>query len=56
VAGHLFIFATLERPLIDAPFAGLTIVLGGTPKANVDAEADAWPRLMAFLETALRAR
>jgi dienelactone hydrolase len=56
VAGHLFIFATLEHPLVDNPFAGMTFVLGGTPQANVAAAADAWPRLLAFLESALRAR
>jgi hypothetical protein len=44
-AGHIFVFATPARPLTDAPFAGgLTIRLGGTPEANVQAAADAQPR------------
>jgi len=57
LAGHLFIFATPERPLTDAPFSGgLQLLLGGTAQANVAAAADAWPRITTFLETALQAR
>jgi dienelactone hydrolase len=52
-AGHLFIFATADRPLVSVPFAaGLTLMLGGTPAANVAAAADAWPRIMKFLRAA----
>lgn len=55
-AGHIFLFATPERPLVDVPFAaGLTLLLGGTPAANVAAAADAWPRIMKFLDTAAHA-
>jgi len=56
-AGHLFIIATPERPLIDAPFSGgLQLLFGGTAKANVAAATDAWPHIFTFLETALHAR
>jgi len=52
-AGHLFIFATTDRPLVSVPFAaGLTLQLGGTPAANVAAAADAWPRILKFLGAA----
>ena len=52
-AGHIFIFATADRPLVSVPFAaGLTLQLGGTPAANVAAAADAWPRIMKFLAAA----
>jgi dienelactone hydrolase len=52
-AGHIFLFATPDRPFVQTPFAGgLTLLLGGTPAANVAAAADAWPRIMTFLEKA----
>jgi dienelactone hydrolase len=56
-AGHLFLFATPDRPLVDAPFAaGLTLELGGTAQANVSAAAQAWPRMLTFLREALSGR
>jgi dienelactone hydrolase len=56
-AGHVFLFATPERPLVSSPFiGGLTLSLGGTPDANVTAAADAWERIATFLATALKPR
>ena len=55
-AGHLFVFATPERPFVDTPFAGgLTLRFGGTAAANVAAGVDVWPRIMTFLDTAAHA-
>jgi dienelactone hydrolase len=57
LAGHLFLAATADRPLVTVPFpGGLNLLLGGTPKANVAAAADAWPRIMTFLQTELAPR
>jgi dienelactone hydrolase len=57
LAGHLFVIATPDRPFVDTPFAaGLTLELGGTPKANVEAAAESRQRIYSFLESGLRER
>jgi len=57
LAGHLFVFATTARPFVDTPFiGGLTLRLGGTAQANVDAATDAWPRMSSFLGSSLHSR
>lgn len=53
-AGHMFLFATPERPFLSAPFgSGMTLELGGTPAGNVAAAKAAWPQIFAFLDQAL---
>jgi dienelactone hydrolase len=54
-AGHIFLFATPDRPLIQADAGGIELLLGGTAQANVTAAAQAWPRIFSFLATALQA-
>lgn len=51
-AGHMFLFATPERPFLSAPFGGLTLEFGGTPAGNVAAAKAAWPQIFAFLDGA----
>lgn len=54
-AGHIFLFATPDRPMTQAPLGTLTLMLGGTPQANVAAAKQAWPQVYAFLQMALQA-
>jgi dienelactone hydrolase len=54
-AGHVFLFSSPERPLTSAPMGPLTLMLGGTPQGNVDAAKQAWPRIYAFLQSAMQA-
>ena len=54
-AGHIFLFATPDRPLIQASTGGMQLLLGGTAQANVAAAAQAWPKIFAFLGAALQA-
>lgn len=54
-AGHIFLFATPERPLIQAGQNGIQILLGGTAQANVAAAKQAWPKIFSFLASALQA-
>lgn len=54
-AGHIFLFSSPDRPMTQAPMGPLTLLLGGTPQANAAAAAQAWPRVYAFLDTALQA-
>jgi hypothetical protein len=54
-AGHIFLFATAQRPLIQAGQNGTQILLGGTAQANVAAGQQAWPKIFAFLGSALQA-
>lgn len=55
-AGHLFLAATSERPMTQAPMGQtMTLVFGGTPDANVEAAKQAWPKVYAFLQAALQA-
>ena len=54
-AGHIFLFATPERPLIQASTGGMQLLLGGSAQANVAAAAQAWPQIFAFLRAALQA-
>ena len=52
-AGHIFLFATLQRPLTQAPLGATTLLLGGSKEANVRSAAQAWPRIFTFLSSAL---
>jgi dienelactone hydrolase len=54
-AGHIFLFANAQRPLTQAPMGPFTLLLGGTPQANVDASKQAWPKIAAFLQSSLQA-
>lgn len=53
-AGHIFLFASPQRPMIQAPLGQLTLLLGGSAAANVQAAHDAWTRIDAFLNAALK--
>jgi len=50
-AGHFIGKAYL--PAGSTRIAGGRLETGGTPQANADAQADAWPRVLRFLESAL---
>lgn len=55
-AGHLFLFATPARPMLQAPFGGgLTIAFGGTAAGNVAAGRAARAEIQAFLDAAWQA-
>lgn len=53
-AGHVFLFSSAQRPMTQAPMGSLTLVLGGTAQANVQAAEKAWPQMYAFLSEALK--
>ena len=53
-AGHVFLFAGKDRPMTSAPLGPLTLLLGGTPQANVAAAGKAWPSIFKFLASALK--
>ncbi|HZZ64605.1 MAG TPA: acyl-CoA thioester hydrolase/BAAT C-terminal domain-containing protein [Candidatus Baltobacteraceae bacterium] len=53
-AGHIFLFSTPNRPMTSAPMGPMTLSLGGTPKANVNASAQAWPKIFTFISEALK--
>ena len=53
-AGHIFLFATPQRPMTSTPLGPLTMLLGGTAQANVQAAAKAWPEIFTFLGSALK--
>ena len=53
-AGHLFLFAAPQRPLTQSEMGPVTLLLGGTPQANMQAADAAWPQIMAFLGAALK--
>ncbi|HLI95963.1 MAG TPA: acyl-CoA thioester hydrolase/BAAT C-terminal domain-containing protein [Candidatus Baltobacteraceae bacterium] len=52
-AGHLFLFSSAQRPLTQAPMGQLTLMLGGTSASNLAARSKAWPKIGAFLQSAL---
>lgn len=54
-AGHLFLYSSREHPLIQEPMGPTTLLLGGTLDANLRAQAQAWPKVYEFLQTALQA-
>ena len=54
-AGHIFLFATAQQPLVQAGQNGIQILLGGSAQANVAAGQQAWPKIFAFLGAALQA-
>jgi len=54
-AGHIFLFATPQQPLVQAAENGTQILLGGSAQANVAAGAQAWPKIFSFLAAALQA-
>jgi dienelactone hydrolase len=53
-AGHIFLFSAPDRPMTTAPMGPFTLLLGGTPQANAQAREEAWPKIFAFLNQALR--
>ncbi len=55
-AGHIFLFATPQQPLVQAAENGTQILLGGTAQANVAAGQQAWATIFSFLGSALQAR
>lgn len=54
-AGHIFLLASPQRPMTQAAMGPMTLLLGGTPQANVDAAKQAWPAVFTFLQNALQA-
>lgn len=52
-AGHAFLYPYL--PTTERIGSG-PMAMGGTPAANAKAEADSWPKVLSFLESALRMR
>lgn len=52
-AGHAFLFATPERPLVESSRGAVRGVLGGTPRGNVEARDQAWTTIDDFLAHAL---
>ena len=52
-AGHIFLFASPDRPMTQVPMGPFTLQLGGSAQANTDAAKAAWPRIGAFLKAAL---
>src|SRR5436305_13642987 len=54
-AGHVFLFATAQQPLIQVGQNGTQILLGGTAEGNVAAGHQAWPKIFFFLGSALQA-
>jgi dienelactone hydrolase len=54
-AGHVFLLASPQHPLTQAPMGPMTLLLGGTPQANVNAAKQAWPAVFTFLQNALQA-
>ncbi len=54
-AGHIFLFASPDRPLTQAPMGPMTLLLGGSARANVDAANQAWPKIYSFLSASLQA-
>ncbi len=49
-AGHQIV---MPFEMVSAEFEHASLALGGTPAANEAADADAWPRVVAFLRAAL---
>lgn len=54
-AGHIFLFSSPDRPMTQASMGPIALLLGGTAQANAAAAAQAWPRIYAFLDSALQA-
>ena len=54
-AGHLFLFASPQRPMNQVQFGPITLLMGGTPQGDLAAQRNAWPKVMQFLENALGA-
>lgn len=54
-AGHIFLFSSKDRPMTEVPMGPISLLLGGTAQANSDAATQAWPRIYAFLDSALQA-
>jgi dienelactone hydrolase len=54
-AGHIFLFASANRPMTQAAMGPFTLLLGGSAQTNTAAAAQAWPRIYEFLDTALQA-
>lgn len=58
-AGHWIVLPhgpTLQSTAFAHPIDGRRYALGGTPRANAEAAADAWPKVLAFLQRARAAR
>lgn len=51
----MFLFATPQHALTKAAMGPFTLLLGGTPQANLDAAKQAWPKVSAFLRDVLQA-
>ncbi len=52
-AGHIFLFASAQQPMISVKTGPTTMLLGGTAQGNLDAKKQAWPKIDAFLSSAL---
>jgi uncharacterized protein len=52
-AGHAFLFATPQRPLVESTSGAVRGYLGGTPRGNVDARDQAWAKIDDFLARSL---
>jgi dienelactone hydrolase len=54
-AGHMFLFATPQNPLLSAPAGpGMTLLVGGTADGNLAAGAKGWEAIARFFASALR--
>ncbi|MBV8727289.1 MAG: acetylxylan esterase [Candidatus Eremiobacteraeota bacterium] len=53
-AGHVFLMATQQHALTQIPIGPTTMLLGGTPQANIRAAAQAWPQIFTFLDAILK--
>jgi dienelactone hydrolase len=54
-AGHIFLFASPNRPMTQATLGPFTLLLGGAPQTNLAASKQAWPKINAFLQSSLQA-
>lgn len=53
-AGHLFLFASPAHSMNEVQAGPIVLLMGGTPQADQAAQRAAWPKIMAFLATALK--
>lgn len=53
-AGHLFLFQSARHPQTQVPMGPFTMLLGGSAQGDLAAQAQAWPAIGIFLQSALR--
>lgn len=52
-AGHIFLYQSSTHPQTQFPLGPFMMLLGGTPQGDLAAQAQAWPQIGVFLESAL---